>query len=273
MVRLRERAGSPTVLWLVSMDRTIQWVSPQARDLLGWNPEDLIGVGAADLAHDDDRPALLAARPALNAGQPMTLRARFRTADGGYRELAAAIRPVRSAGGSLTGFLAELQPVDGWVGRDALAPVILTSTRPKENSLPVTLIYDVDLILVDVSPRVPIIDWEPDDIIGRYFSPFDSDEATARALIETLLADGTRHIGGVMNVRCRDGSLSAVHSHTIIELDPDGAFTGCRTTLHLPQSPPDSELVEGRTEPSEIPGPPPGKLVDLDDDDSGTGVG
>lgn len=220
----------------MSTDRAIQWVSPQVRDLLGWNPEDLIGVVVTDLAHGEDRPALLAARPILDAGQPLTLRARFRTASGSFREIAPAVRPVYGAEGSLTGFLAEMHPMESADAALELTPITLKPAGTEGAELAVTLTFDADFILTDISPRVPIFDWLPEEIIGHYFSPSDRDEAAMRSLAEAFMSAEVQVISGIVNVRCRDGSLVAATSHTSIDRDDGGAFAGYTTTLRLPAS-------------------------------------
>lgn len=78
------------------------YVSPSARDILGWDPEELLQP-SEHLVHPDDlavqRQAIAAV---LASGQPVTAIYRLRHKDGHYVWMEAAARPIPSIGGDAT---------------------------------------------------------------------------------------------------------------------------------------------------------------------------
>ena len=46
-------------------DPSIDWISPSVRDLLGWDPDDVVGRTVADLVLEEDRAAIAGARAEL----------------------------------------------------------------------------------------------------------------------------------------------------------------------------------------------------------------
>jgi len=59
---------SPDVLTRHDADGVFHYVSPAIRDVLGWDPDEVLGRRTSDLVHPDDRPALERERQALRAG-------------------------------------------------------------------------------------------------------------------------------------------------------------------------------------------------------------
>jgi diguanylate cyclase (GGDEF)-like protein/PAS domain S-box-containing protein len=94
----------------------ISWVSPSVTELLGWQPEDLVGRPSFELIHPDDLDHATARNQDVLAGSPVpNLRLRFLCADGSYRWVGITARPIVDASGKVAGRVA------GW--RDAAAEV------------------------------------------------------------------------------------------------------------------------------------------------------
>ena len=75
------------------------YVSPSARDILGWEPEELLQP-SGDLVHPEDRGVQQQTIAAvLGSGQPATSIYRLRHKDGHYVWMEAAARPIPSAEG------------------------------------------------------------------------------------------------------------------------------------------------------------------------------
>lgn len=93
--RYRLLADSSTDAVLLSNTATdVVWVSPAAREVLGWDPEQLVGLRAADFIHPDDMPGVAdAVSRSAETGQPVRLRYRWRQPDGSYRWVEAGGRP------------------------------------------------------------------------------------------------------------------------------------------------------------------------------------
>lgn len=170
----------------------------------------------------------------VSAGEPRLMRGRLRTSSGDYRSLAMVVRPIATSEGLVMGFAAEWQSVDTALGPDELQPIHLDFHR--ETRRAVTLTFDREFILRDISPRVPICDWEPDEIIGRYFSPSGRSEETLRSVATVTLAQHAREFRGPINIRCKDGRLVPAESETSIVVDDEGNFISFRTVLFLPAS-------------------------------------
>lgn len=82
------------VVFRCSTEAVLEWVSPAAREMLGWPAEEMIGLRMTDYVHPDDLPVMRNASVALDAGEPTSYEARFRRAGGGYRWLTVTARTV-----------------------------------------------------------------------------------------------------------------------------------------------------------------------------------
>ena len=95
-------------------DGTYRYVSAAARELLGYEPEELVGTWAYDLFHPDDVPKVSGAHSSVLGGAPATVVYRLRRKDGDYawvetttrvvadehgevREIVCCTRPARQA--------------------------------------------------------------------------------------------------------------------------------------------------------------------------------
>lgn len=95
---------------------------------------------------------------------------------------------------------------------------------------PISLHYDMDSILVGVSPDEPFLGWIPQDLIGGFFSLAGLDAETSRQVLHGVrLAGGFR---GRIDARCADGTVQAVD--VTIDLDSPqvpGGYTGTFRTV------------------------------------------
>lgn len=102
-------------------DGVFQWVSPSARDVLGWRPADLVGVRKIDLWHPDDRPLAISLRERTGDGQTTREEMRFRRPDGTYIWVEATLRPYVDSSGQ-AGISGSMRDVsERIVAREALA--------------------------------------------------------------------------------------------------------------------------------------------------------
>ncbi len=80
----------------------ILYVSPQHRERLGWDPEELVGHPAAEYVHPDDQALLVSAmRRMLESGDPITTRYRVRARNGEWRHLESGGRAYTASDGSI----------------------------------------------------------------------------------------------------------------------------------------------------------------------------
>lgn len=224
--------GSVSVL--TSLDRTIQWVSDNVSDLLGWRPEDLVGTYGPDLIHPETRIGVHEYR-AIDAGSPLMGLRKMRTADGGWRMVSSIARPVVDASGTVTGILLTWRADLDLPPKDSVEPVRLGPAAPVAPSdLAVTLQFDHGLVLRAVTPRASFLGWQPEELIGTFYSPLGMDEAGARVLLATFIKVGQLEPSGPVSAVHRDGSVIAARIENRINVDHWGDFAGLRSTLYLP---------------------------------------
>ncbi|HEX3501093.1 MAG TPA: response regulator [Stellaceae bacterium] len=88
--------NSGDIIIRVGLDGVRYYVSPASRFVLGWEPDELVGASAIDLAHPDDRAAMTAVLDDMRAGkEDCTLVHRTRRKDGSYAWIETSYRIVR----------------------------------------------------------------------------------------------------------------------------------------------------------------------------------
>ncbi len=87
------------VVWQLGADGRIQWVSESVTELLGWSPEALLGLAAAELVHPDERDRTAFADGGRGGGRAFRADLRIRRQDGGWRWMASALRQVQTDDG------------------------------------------------------------------------------------------------------------------------------------------------------------------------------
>ncbi|HEV2605886.1 MAG TPA: diguanylate cyclase [Microvirga sp.] len=94
-------------------DTVRRYVSPSARDLLGYEPEELIGTRPTDGVHPDEAEGLSRVLDDLSTGRtPMAVsRQRFRRKDGSWVWTEATFRLVQNAAGEPDGYVASVRDI------------------------------------------------------------------------------------------------------------------------------------------------------------------
>src|SRR5688572_29638506 len=88
---------SPDLLTLHKADGTLSYVAPACRELLGFEPEELVGRAPEELVHPEDAPVLLAVRNRAREADDVTATLRLRRRDERYVWVEAKLRIVRDA--------------------------------------------------------------------------------------------------------------------------------------------------------------------------------
>ncbi|CCH85860.1 putative Diguanylate cyclase/phosphodiesterase with PAS/PAC sensor(S) [Modestobacter italicus] len=88
--------GSTDTVVLLDDRLTVTWVSPAITDLLGVEPQAVVGRPIADTVHPDDAAGLVSAMAAPGDEAVRTRSARVRHRDGSWRLLQAQVRDLRS---------------------------------------------------------------------------------------------------------------------------------------------------------------------------------
>lgn len=107
--------NSMDLVFSLDMHAVIDWVSPAARTLLAYEPEELTGKFGGILIHPDDLPTLLDAAAAARAGGTPTCRIRMLRKGGAARWVEATPRPLRNESGVLVGGVIGVRDIEGEV--------------------------------------------------------------------------------------------------------------------------------------------------------------
>ncbi len=93
--------NSSDLVCLHTLDGRYQWVSPSATGLIGWSPEQLVGIDPYSLFHPDDIERIRSESHAmlLDSHKPTTISYRLRRADGSYIWLETVNRLASDATG------------------------------------------------------------------------------------------------------------------------------------------------------------------------------
>jgi diguanylate cyclase (GGDEF)-like protein/PAS domain S-box-containing protein len=104
-----------------SPDGRYIYVSARARQLVGWEPEELIGRQSLDFIHPDDADYVRGAHAALRKGSDrIDVRCRYRCKDGTYIECETIARAIRDAAGEMTEMVVIGRNVGSEIASDAL---------------------------------------------------------------------------------------------------------------------------------------------------------
>jgi diguanylate cyclase (GGDEF)-like protein/PAS domain S-box-containing protein len=179
-------------------DGILRWVSPSVTELLGWQPEDLIGRRSFDLIHPDDLGHAIARNKEVVGGSPVSnLRLRFQCADGSYRWIGITARPIVSPDGTVEGRIA------GW--RDANAEMAAEQAlAASEEHYRLLAEHTSDVIIrTDTAGRIewvspsagPNLGWVPAEMPGQTLQdllhPEDSAPSESGRRREVRLRDRT----------------------------------------------------------------------------------
>jgi diguanylate cyclase (GGDEF)-like protein/PAS domain S-box-containing protein len=101
---------------------TITWITEGVTDLLGWRPDELVGIPVPELVHPDDRGRVREVQRQLAEGNPGHYEARLQTVAGDYRWVSLVVRPVFDDEGKPAGRIGSWRDIEAEHGaREALA--------------------------------------------------------------------------------------------------------------------------------------------------------
>lgn len=103
------------MVYRADVEGTIEWVSDGVTNVLGYTPEEFVGMNALDQLVPDDRVLLDAAMTDTSPDARRSMRLRVRTRDGSIRWIDALIQPIANDMGDVTGFVGGIRDVDAEV--------------------------------------------------------------------------------------------------------------------------------------------------------------
>jgi PAS domain S-box-containing protein len=109
--RLVEDAND--VIWSSHLDATLTYLSPQFREVFGWEPEEWIGQSFVPLVHPEDLPSLLEFINRVVESGEKRAGQEFRNSrkDGGFRWLTSNISPIKDESGRVIGLQGILRDI------------------------------------------------------------------------------------------------------------------------------------------------------------------
>ncbi len=178
------------VVYQTDLGGVIQWVSPSVSNVLGWDPELLVGVRANTLLHPDDLPYSESLRSRLASGEvlePTVIR--YRTSTGPMREMSVIARQIRSGSGEWTGNSVSLRDVtQEQEARRELARSEEQFRLAMSNAPHGMVLTDAyGLILQANNAMLELLGLEQGDVLGRGIAEFLA--VDARDLYEGDMAD------------------------------------------------------------------------------------
>ncbi len=176
--------NSSDVVVLMDPDGAVEWVSPSIKDMLGWDPEEIVGHQSSDFVFADDRHRRAAVHSHPSTVRPSTDEVRFRCSGGSYLWVSARTREVRDSEGLLTGMVVSIRDVHKQVqARKALVTSEERYRLLAENSSDVVY-QGVDGRITWISPSVErVFGWKPSELVGHpsfdIIAPEDIDRVKA----------------------------------------------------------------------------------------------
>lgn len=98
------------VVVLVAPDRSILWISPSVKPILGYAPEDLQSTNVFALVRPEDVEATAAAAKELDAGHSAGWMARAKASDGTFVPIETLVQPILDGSGAVVAFLGQWRP-------------------------------------------------------------------------------------------------------------------------------------------------------------------
>lgn len=119
--------NSSDALFSASADSVITQLSAAAGEVLGWEPDRLVGHRPDEFIHLDDREKLAASMALVGEGSTTQYRARWRAGNGEYRWVGFVVRPVLDADGLVVARVGSLHDV----GREVEAEQAFLEARER----------------------------------------------------------------------------------------------------------------------------------------------
>ena len=223
---LAENAGDVVIR---SRGGVALWVSPSVQDVLGWEPEEVIGSDVTGFVHPDDVPALVAARAESTQASTVTrLRYRVRTKSGQWRWLDVTTKAWVDDRGHTDGFVGTMRDVtDEVAAQQALAESEAAYRILAENASSVVTRMTNEGVPVWVSPSVTrSLGWQPDELVGQPITELIHPDDVAELRQCQDIALGGQEAEAEVRIRHRSGTFGWFAVLLRPTFDDDGAVVG-----------------------------------------------
>jgi PAS domain S-box-containing protein len=222
----------------MSPDGVTTWVSPSVTGILGWRPEEIVGLSWFDFIHPEEVAAVRETVARAAAGESVSGRTRLRHADGSYRWVARTWRPITDDAGAVVVLIAGFHDVQAVVDAEqALAKSEEHYRLLAQNASDIVVLSHPDGAIEWVSPAVTrTLGWAPEDLIGtRLVDLVYPDEAFATAAQPKALYAGHEinapEGGFVGRMRAKSGQYRWVSGSATPVANESGTYVGVVTGL------------------------------------------
>ncbi|MEQ9619758.1 MAG: PAS domain S-box protein [Deltaproteobacteria bacterium] len=148
----------------------ISYANPRHKELLGYGPEEMIGMNCLDLVYEDDRMNIAAAfRRAASTGEAIqTARYRCKRKDGNLRWLESTGRAYRDANGEIRGVISSRDITERKLAEDRRKEVEERYRALVENTYDLIIEISPDCKFLYVSPNhTTALGYEQEELIGN----------------------------------------------------------------------------------------------------------
>jgi diguanylate cyclase (GGDEF)-like protein/PAS domain S-box-containing protein len=203
-------------------DGTYTYVSPGAKALFGYEPEELVGRRGYELLHPDDVDDVRGAHSTLlNGGERVVVRYRHRHKEGDYVECEATGRAVRDANGALTEIIVVKRDIGEKVADDFLRRQ--WEMCFKRTSRGTTVVDATTGAIVSLNPALAEMHGGTvGDFVGKPLRSLFTPEAATRIPPVPTTSDEDTFISYESEHVRLDGSTFPVHAEVAAVRDEDG---------------------------------------------------
>ena len=215
---LQEDARSRGSIWILAdRDRLTTWVSDSITTHLGWAPGDLIGKHPWVIAPQEEVAEFERRFPLRGGSALVSFETRVRHVDGYDVDIHVHGQVIMGADGHRLGGIGEWRILGGEV--DAAV------SSDERRAVPFRLHYDSDHVLTGVEPHQAFLGWDPDEVIGTYFSLAGLDRGATERAMGALVALGHDHELHRTLVLGADGTPALVDMRLLLTVE-EGVLTG-----------------------------------------------
>lgn len=223
--RLLAELGSDLV-FRATPDAVPVWVSQSVKDILGWDPEEIVGHDPREFIHPDDLRRMIEINDQINAGDRAEVEVRLRTAVGGYRWVAMVARPIRDDAGTVIARVGSARDIQREVdARRALARSEQRFRQAMESAPVGMAIIDLDRRFVQVNPALSrMLGRDEQWLLAHHMSDvlpgsFDREDVRTRERVLSGQATAMTHENCLQRA---DGSMVWVEHSVGLLMDEDG---------------------------------------------------
>lgn len=176
-------------------DWNFTYASPSIKNILGYEPHEVLGIGGFELVHPDDLLRTLdeALEPIVLEKKEAQMRCRMRAKDGTYKWVETYSKPVIDSKGETSSIISSTRDVtDQVIAENKLKESEEQYRLLSENSNDVIAIYNLNGEFSYVSPSCrQVLGYEPEELLGKrplaFISRTKEEAKLAEAEIDRLV--------------------------------------------------------------------------------------